>query len=75
MKTIMYSGDLLGIFFMSLMGDTLKRKTMMILCQGINLLGVLMAIFSVNLWMGGIGMFFSIFAVKVILNLSFTFLI
>jgi MFS family permease len=69
----MYSGALLGIFFMSLVGDVLGRKTLMLANLTLMLIGLGLTIFCVNLWMAGIGMFLCVLGGKNNFNLCLVF--
>ena len=71
-KSVMYSGDLIGITILSLVGDAMGRKSLIIICQIIMMIGLLVTIFSFSLWMGGIGMFCCILTSKIAQNICFT---
>ena len=71
LKTLMYSGALLGVLIMALVGGIISRKKLMMICQAICFTGLSLTVFSVSLWMAGFGMFLCILVGKMFLNLSF----
>lgn len=69
----MYGGALCGIILLSVLGDVIGRKKLMLINMYIAILGLGVTVFSVNMLMAGIGLFFSIFGIKVSHNLSYIF--
>ena len=66
----MYAGALLGVFFMSLAGDLLSRKTLILVNLLMMMVGMVLTIFCVNLWMAGIGICLCVFGGKNNFNLT-----
>ena len=69
----MYGGSLLGVLFMSLFGDALGRKTLMMVNLFMMVIGMAMTIWCVNLWMAGIGIGLCVFGGKNNFNLCVIF--
>jgi MFS transporter, OCT family, solute carrier family 22 (organic cation transporter), member 4/5 len=70
----MYAGSLLGVFFMSLMGAILGRKTLILINLATMMAGILLTILCVNLWMAGFGILLCVFGGKNNFNLCVIFM-
>ena len=66
----MYAGSLLGVLFMSLSGDLLGRKTLILLNLIMMMIGMCLTIWCANLWMAGIGIGLCVFGGKNNFNLT-----
>ena len=72
--SVVFSGGVFGIFLMSVVGDLLNRRALLMVNLLTMLLGMLLCVFSANLWMAGIGMLLCIFGGKnnFAMSLAFT---
>lgn len=74
MITLMYGGGLVGYIMLSIFGDVLGRKSMMLVNLGFIIVGTSVAGFSQSLLMGGIGIFLVLFGAKLCYNITFVFI-
>ena len=71
---MMYVGNVAGYLCLSLFGDLIGRKLLMVVNLIITLLGVLIVIFCVSLTMAASGLFLSTFGVQNAFNICFFFI-
>lgn len=72
--TLMYGGVLCGILLLSLLGGRMGRKKLMLLNMCLGVIGIFLTALSVNVLMGGVGMFMALFGLKNSHNLCFIFI-
>lgn len=73
MITLAYSGVVLCVLFISILGDIVGRKNLIFINLLIMLLGFLLIIFCQNIWMAGAGLFCCVFGAKNNSNLTLMF--
>ena len=71
---IMYASAIVAYLLLTLFGDCLTRKKFMIIGQLATILGLVVAIFSVNILMGAFGMFLSCLGAEWIYTISLIFI-
>jgi len=71
---MMYIGTVVGFLALTVLGDLLNRKLLMVSCLIINVIGLIIVIFSVNIVMAAIGLFFSTVGMSNAFNICFYFL-
>ena len=55
---------------MSVVGDSLGRKTLMLINLGIVIMGILVIVVSQGVWMAGVGLFCCVFGTKNLIYLT-----
>lgn len=71
---MMYIGTVVGFLALTVLGDLLNRKLLMVSCLIINVIGLIIVIFSVNIVMAAIGLFLSTAGLSNGFNICFYFL-
>lgn len=74
-QTLMYSGIVIAIVLLSLFGNFISKKNIILFNSILILIGVIIASFSVSLVMGGVGLFFCNFGGMFTFNLSYIYVI
>ena len=64
MITLIYSGTLVCVFFMALVGDMMGRKALLVVNLCLMVVGLGIVVWSQGLWMAGAGMFLCVFGGK-----------
>ena len=72
--TLMYVGTVAGSLILTLVGDLVGRKRLMMACLGTNVLGLIIVIFCANIEMAAAGLFLSTVGVQTAFNVCFYFL-
>jgi MFS family permease len=72
--TLMYVGTVVGCLILTMVGDLVGRKRLMIACMGTNVLGLIIVIFCVNIEMAAAGLFLSTVGIQTAFNVCFYFL-
>jgi MFS family permease len=72
--TMMYVGTVVGFLGLTLAGDLVGRKLLMVVCLGINVVGLLLVIFCANIEMAAFGLFLSTVGIQNAFNVCFYFL-
>ena len=72
--SVVFSGGVFGIFLMSIVGDILNRRALLMVNLLTMLVGLLLCVFSATLWMAGVGMLLCVFGGKnnFAMSLAFT---
>jgi len=70
----MYVGVVVGFLVLTIFGDLLCRKILMVSCLIINVIGLIIVIFSVNIVMAAVGLFLSTAGLSNGFNICFYFL-
>jgi len=70
----MYVGAVVGFLALTVLGDLLGRKILMVSCLIINAIGLIIVIFSVNIVMAAAGLFLSMAGISNAFNICFYFL-
>ena len=71
---LMYSGALVGIVMLSVFGDMVGRKKLLLFNMAFTIIGLVLTICSQNLLMAGWGMFMAIMGIKASHNITFIFI-
>ena len=61
---MMLVGAVAGFLISTVIGDLIGRKTLLILCMGLTLMGLIITIFCQSLAMAGVGLFISIAGIQ-----------
>lgn len=72
--TLMYVGTVVGSLVLTMVGDLVGRKRLMIACLATNVIGLAIVISSVNIEMAAAGLFLSTVGVQTAFNVCFYFL-
>lgn len=72
--TLMYVGTSAGALVLTIIGDLLGRKRLMIACLGTTAIGIGIVILSVNIQMAAAGLFLSVVGVCTAFSVCFYFI-
>lgn len=70
----MYLGNLVALILMTLFGNMISKKTLVLLNLAAFILGLLLTILAVSLMMGGIGLFLCTFGASVTLQICYMYI-
>ena len=70
---MMFGGSLAGMVFLSLIGDYLGRKSLLMISQLVSIIGYGLVLFATSIWLAGVGLFLCMTGCRMTLVLGYVY--